>query len=103
MLDLPASKTWGRLDTLEDHFLPQAPTSVRRPPMTMPVRHRSSSSAPSGKGFRKNDADGTIRVYDPATSTFGAFNPNGTTRTFLMPERGADYWTDQPGTAPWGP
>ena len=30
----------------------------------------------------KIDAKGVIRVYDPATNRFGAFNPNGTTRTF---------------------
>lgn len=48
-------------------------------------------------------ADGVIRVYDPATNTFGAYNPSGTTRTFFTPKRGIDYWTKQPGTSPWSP
>jgi len=49
------------------------------------------------------DPDGTIRVYDPATNTFGAYNPDGTTRTFFMPDGGLDYWNRQPGVSPWGP
>ena len=54
--------------------------------------------------------DGTIRVYDPATNTFGSFNANGTTKTFFTPDpaqRGLptnlDYWNAQPGVSPWEP
>lgn len=45
----------------------------------------------------KIDKDGVMRAYDPATNTFGAYNPNGTTRTFFKPDRGPKYWDDQPG------
>jgi len=50
------------------------------------------------------EEDGVIRVYDPATNTFGAYNPTGTTRTFYRPDPAAhgyptnlDYWNAQPG------
>ena len=48
----------------------------------------------------KIDSGGVIRVYDPATNTFGAYNANGTTRTFFTPKGGLDYWNRQPGVAP---
>jgi pyocin large subunit-like protein len=50
----------------------------------------------------KIDADGVIRVFDPKSNTFGAFNPDGTTRTFFKPSS-PTYWDRQPGSAPWTP
>ena len=43
------------------------------------------------------DIDGVLRVYDPATRSFGAYNRDGTTRTFFKPGR-RNYFADQPGT-----
>lgn len=51
----------------------------------------------------KIDSEGVIRAYDPETNTFGAYNPDGTTRTFFKPSSGTAYWAKQPGTSPWGP
>lgn len=34
---------------------------------------------------------------DPATITFGAYNANGTARTFFKPKPGLAYWERQPG------
>ncbi len=48
----------------------------------------------------KIDSDGVIRVYDPSTNTFGAYNPDGTTRTFFKPTS-STYWDRQPGVEPW--
>jgi hypothetical protein len=31
------------------------------------------------------DKQGVVRMYDPATNTFGSYNANGTTRTFYKP------------------
>jgi len=50
----------------------------------------------------KIDAEGVIRVYDPDTNTFGAYNPDGTTRTFFQPTS-PNYWAGQPGFEPWIP
>jgi pyocin large subunit-like protein len=48
----------------------------------------------------KIDKDGIIRIYDPTTNTFGAYNPNGTTRTFFKPEEGINYCLRQHGGPP---
>ena len=52
----------------------------------------------------KVDADGVIRMYDPTTNTFGAYGPDGITRSYFKPnpaEHGLpsnwDYRVDQPG------
>lgn len=49
--------------------------------------------------------DGTVRVYDPVNNIFGAYNTNGTTKTFYKPDTNLngyltnmDYWNAQPGT-----
>ncbi len=50
----------------------------------------------------KTDADGVIRVFDPKSNPFGAYNPDGTTRTFFKPSS-PTYWDRQPGSTPWTP
>ena len=45
----------------------------------------------------KIDEVGDIRVYDPATNTFGVFTRDGTTRTFFKPAGGLKYWNKQEG------
>jgi pyocin large subunit-like protein len=47
----------------------------------------------------KVDADGVTRVFDPASNTFGAYNSDGSTRTFFKPSS-STYWERQPGNAP---
>jgi len=54
--------------------------------------------------FRKVDDNGTIRIYDSNTDTFGSFNPDGSTRTYYKPnpeehhfETNMDYWDAQKG------
>jgi pyocin large subunit-like protein len=50
------------------------------------------------RGFpTKIGEDGVIRIYDPGSNTYGEYNPDGTTRTFLRPERGSAFWAEQPG------
>ena len=48
----------------------------------------------------KIDSSGTIRVYEPASNTFGSYNPNGTTKTFYKPSTGSNYWQRQLGVPP---
>jgi hypothetical protein len=111
-MDLPASETWGRPSTLADHF----------------ARHGADFGASSEEVYAQEASDffqrglrdelptkidpktGTIRIYDSDTNTFGAYNPNGTTRTFYKPDpmthgypTNGDYWHAQPGHSPWGP
>jgi len=101
LLNLSAEDSWGNPSSLEDHFL----------------RHGADFGATSADQYAndasqflqqalkdgypvKVDADGVIRAYDPETNTFGAYNANGTTRTFFKPTNGAAYWASQPGSTP---
>lgn len=87
---------WGNPDTLQDHF----------------DRHGSDFGAKSSKQYAskandfynsrskyeiKVDKNGAVRVYDPNTNTFGAYNADGTTRTFYKPTGGQAYFDRQPG------
>jgi RHS repeat-associated protein len=94
---------WGNPKTLADHF----------------ARHGKGVGAKSADDYARQasdffrrsqadrlptkiDADGLIRVYDPRSNMFGAFNPDGTTRTFFQPTS-PTYFDRQPGGLPWGP
>jgi hypothetical protein len=88
---------WGKAGTLGDHF----------------ARHGADFGAKSANDYArmaddffeqsqkaglptKIGPDGTIRVYDPASNTFGAFNADGTTKTFFKPSS-PNYFDNQPG------
>ena len=43
----------------------------------------------------RGDKEGITRVYDAARNLFGAYNPNGTTRTYLAPTGGQAYFDKQ--------
>jgi hypothetical protein len=87
---------WGRPETLADHYR----------------RHGADFEAKSAKEYAKMASDffvrakkeklptkiatdGTIRIYDRKTNTFGAYNPDGTTKTFFKPKDGQKYWNRQ--------
>lgn len=56
------------------------------------------------RGFpTKIGEDGVIRIYDPGSNTYGEYNSDGTTRTFLRPPNGAEFWAEQPGVEPMSP
>ena len=38
--------------------------------------------------------DGTVRVYDPVNNIFGAYNTNGTTKTFYKPDTNLNGYPD---------
>lgn len=89
--------TWGNVATLPDHF----------------ARHGSDFGAISAEDYArlasqflqrakaeglpaKADPTGTLRVYDPASGAFAAYNRDGTTKTFFKPGS-PDYFDRQPG------
>lgn len=93
----PARETWGDLASLPDHF----------------HRHGADFRAKDAEDYArlaweflqrakaqglpaKRDGQGVLRVFDPKTGTFGAYNRNGTTRTFFKPGS-RDYFERQPG------
>jgi len=104
--DAPSARlTWGHLPSLPDHF----------------ARHGGDFAATSQDDYAaqawrfreravaerlpmKLDTDGTVRVFDPKTHAFAAFNRDGTTKTYFRPDS-ASYWQREPGraiqTPPW--
>ena len=87
---------WGKTQKIEDHF----------------VRHGEKEFGYSSaeeytqkaqdffyqKGIqRKIDVDGTVRVYDSKTNTFGAYNSDGTIKTFMKPGGEQSYFNKQQG------
>ncbi len=108
-LRLPTSQTWGRPNTLSDHF--------RRHGADFGARSADDYAGQASEFFQTglqrglptkiDPKTGAIRIYDPSTNTFGAYNPSGTTRTFYRPDPSShgyatnwDYWQAQPGYAP---
>jgi len=109
-MKLPVSETWGRPDSLTEHF----------------GNHGAEFGAASEEAYAQMASEffqrglldklptkidpntGVIRIYDPATNTFGAYNATGTTRTFFKPDPSQhpyatnwDYWLSQTGSSPW--
>lgn len=90
-----ALNSWGRPETLQDHFNRHgadfgATDIYDYAAKAHALYHRHGVEA-------KLDAAGTLRIYDPATGAFGAYNADGTTRTFFKPRRGQAYFDRQPG------
>jgi RHS repeat-associated protein len=96
-----AMRQWGNLSTLADHFARHGSDFGATDSLHYAQQARDLFSSASSYQT-KIDTNGVIRVYDPATNRFGAYNPDGTTRTFYAPTNGAAYWAAQPGTAPSG-
>ena len=92
---------WGRTDTLDDHFDRHgADFGARNADDYAQQASNALRTSQAERWPTKIDSDGVIRVYDPKTNTFGAYNPDGTTRTFFKPKRGSAYWDDRRGSPP---
>lgn len=108
VLELAAKDSWGNPKTLADHFQRHGGDFGAR----SADEYAQQASGFLQRGIKggaqvKVDSRGVIRVYDPKTDTFGAYNPNGTTRTFYKPDprihgypTNQAYFDAQPGTAP---
>ena len=93
----PARQTWGHFASLQDHFERHGrdfnakdPEDYARLAWEFLQRARSEGLP------MKVDDDGVFRVFDPKTRTFGAYNRDGTTKTFFKPQS-RDYFERQPG------
>jgi hypothetical protein len=92
-----SKRTWGNPKSLGDHF----------------ARHGRDFGAKDANDYArmayeffqraqkqglpmKVDGAGVYRVYDPGSGAFGAYNANGTTKTFFKPGSAA-YFERQPG------
>lgn len=93
----PTSRTWGSMRTLQDHFDRHGADFGSKDPDHYARQAWQFLQRARREGLpAKRDADGVLRVYDPATREFAAYNRDGTTRTYFKPGR-RDYFRDQPG------
>lgn len=94
---VPVLRTWGNPASLRDHFDRHGPDFSAKNPDDYArmaadfLRRAKTDGLPA-----KMDSDGVLRVFDPKTRAFGAYNADGTTRTFFKP-RSRDYFERQPG------
>jgi len=106
MPDAPATRlTWGHLPSLPDHFARHGRDFAATSQDDYAVQAwRFRERAVAERLPMKFDSDGTVRVFDPKTRAFAAFNHDGTTKTYFRPDS-ASYWQRQPGraiqTPPW--
>jgi len=91
-----AGNKWGNPDTLQKHFNDHGADFGSANPNDY-ANQANNFYNNSGNYQVKVDADGVIRVYDSATNSFGAYNADGTTRTFFKPTGGQGYFDRQPG------
>lgn len=94
----PTRQTWGHLDSLQDHFdrhgsdfSAKSPDDYAAQAWSFLQRARAESLP-----MKLDDTDGTLRVFDPKTRAFAAYNDAGRTKTFFKPES-SGYWQRQPG------
>ena len=93
----PTRSTWGNMPALADHFARHGPDFQARDAddyarQAWSFRQRATATSLP----MKLDEDGTLRVYDPKTGAFAAYNRDGTTKTYFKPGS-RDYFARQPG------
>jgi pyocin large subunit-like protein len=91
------TRTWGNPGSLRDHF--------ERHGHDFAAKNADDYARMAAEFLRRAQAEGlpakvdkagTIRVFDPRTGAFGAYNSDGTTRTFFKPGSNG-YFERQPG------
>jgi len=93
----PARETWGYLPSLQDHFERHgADFRARDPEDYARLAWEFRQRAKAERLPTKVDADGVVRVFDPKSGAFAAYNRNGTTKTFFKPNS-PTYFQRQPG------
>jgi pyocin large subunit-like protein len=93
----PTRETWGYLPSLPDHFERHGRDFNARDAEDYARIAWELLQRAKAEGLpTKVDSEGVTRIYDPKSGAFGAFNRNGTTKTFFKPNS-RDYFDRQPG------
>lgn len=94
----PTRQTWANVATLQDHFdrhghdfTSQSPDHYAAQAWVFLQRARSENLP-----MKVDDTDGTLRIFDPKSRAFAAYNGTGKTKTYFKPNS-PDYWQRQPG------
>jgi pyocin large subunit-like protein len=92
-----ADAYWARPATLPEHFARHgAEVGARDEAAYVRLAASLLARAQRGEVPMKVARDGTIRVYDPQTHLFGAYNRDGGIRTLFV-ARDPRYFDRQPG------
>src|SRR3954452_23307473 len=92
-----ADRSWGHPATLPDHFARHGADFGARNAGEYASMAALFLERGRAEGLpAKVDGRGDLRVFDSRSGAFGAYNPNGTTKTFFKP-RSAAYFKKQPG------
>ncbi len=94
----PTRATWGSLSSLQDHFDRHGADFQSRSPDDYAAQAwQFLQRAKAGRlSLKWDESDLTLRVFDPNTRAFAAYNRDGTTKTYFRPNS-ASYWDRQPG------
>jgi pyocin large subunit-like protein len=92
-----AAQSWGNPASLPDHFARHGADFGARNAEEYARMAAEFLQRAKAEGLpAKVDGTGVLRVFDPRSGAFGAYNRDGTTRTFFKPgSRG--YFERQPG------
>ncbi len=95
----PTNRTWGYMASLQDHYDRHGADFQSKSPDDYAAQAwHFLQRAKGGQLLMKwDDADRTLRVFDPKTRAFAAYNRDGTTKTYFRPNS-ASYWERQPGS-----
>ncbi len=93
----PTKQTWGNLPSLRDHFERHGSDFKAKNPDDYARMAWEFLQRAKAEGLpMKIDSDGVLRVFDPKSRAFAAYNRDGTTKTFFKPNS-RDYFDRQPG------
>ena len=94
----PTEQTWGSVRTLQDHFDRHGADFRAASPDDYARQAWEFLQRAKNKGLpaKVDETDGTLRVWDPKTGAFAAYNRDGTTKTYFKPGS-PDYFDRQPG------
>ena len=94
----PTRQTWGRIDSLQDHFDRHGADFQSTSPDDYAAQawHFLQRGKAGQVPMKWDDSDSSLRVYDPKTRAFAAYNRDGTTKTYFRPNS-PTYWPRQPG------
>ncbi|MFZ2276191.1 MAG: fibronectin type III domain-containing protein [Prosthecobacter sp.] len=94
----PTRQTWGHLDSLQDHFERHGGDFSSKSPDDYAAKAWAFLQRARAENLpmKLDDTDRTLRVFDPTTRVFGAYNGAGKTKTFFKPDN-PSYWQRQPG------
>lgn len=93
----PARQTWGNFASLQDHFDRHGGDfNAKNPEDYARLAWEFLQRAKAAGLPAKREADGVLRIFDPKTRAFAAYNKDGTTKTFFK-AKSRDYFERQPG------